>query len=180
MPLVLTQAAAYIQQRGTRSSIAKYLEKLEKLDKGDRLNRGILEEEDAGDLRRDSDAQNSIVPTWQISFEHIRKVRQSATDLLSFMCYCDRQAIPSVLLQTSSSDGTGDSTLHRGTTDGQSASDTEWNSSSQAEEEFDKDIATLEGYAFVSITLDSSTFEMHHLVQFVTQRWLESQGQAGH
>ena len=35
----------------------------------------------------------------------------------------------------------------------------------------------LEGYSFVSPTMDPSTFEMHRLVQVATRKWLESQGQ---
>jgi hypothetical protein len=176
MPLAMTQAAAYIQQRGKRSSIAKYLEKLRK---GDRSKGSILDE-DAGDLRRDPEARNAIILTWQISFEHIRKVRQSATDLLSLMCFCDRQAIPSILLQVPSMDERSDSTTQERTEGGESSSDTESETSSRAEEEFDKDIAMLEGFAFVSTTLDSSTFEMHRLVQFATRRWLDLQGQVEH
>ncbi|KAF1818788.1 uncharacterized protein K489DRAFT_390952 [Dissoconium aciculare CBS 342.82] len=176
MPLAMTQAAAYIQQRGMRSSIAKYLEKLQK---SDRLKKSVLDE-DAGDLRRDPEAKNAIILTWQISFEHIRKVRHSAADLLSLMCFCDRQAIPSVLLQVSDKDERRDSIARERADDGESTSGSGSEDSSQAEEEFDKDVAILEGFAFVSSTIDSSTFEMHRLVQLATRRWLDSQGEADH
>jgi hypothetical protein len=177
MPLAMTQAAAYIQQRGARWSIKKYLEKLQK---SDRSKTSILDDKDAGDLRRDSEANNAIILTWQLSFEHIRKVRQSAAGLLSLMCFCDRQAIPSMLLQVTDKDGRRDSMTRERTNDREDSSDDESETSSQAEDQFDKDVAMLEGFAFVSTTLETSTFEMHRLVQLATRRWLDSQGQAEH
>jgi hypothetical protein len=41
------------------------------------------------------------------------------------------------------------------------------------DDEFEEDIAMLRGYSFVFITADTTVFEMHRLVQFATQRWLE-------
>jgi len=43
---------------------------------------------------------NSIIITWQISFDHIRHVRPSAADLLSLMSFFDRQGISEALLQS--------------------------------------------------------------------------------
>jgi len=62
MPLALTQAAAYLRQMGGRCSIRKYTDKLRKSGKS---KKSILDE-DAGDLRRDREARNSIFLTWQI------------------------------------------------------------------------------------------------------------------
>ena len=53
---------------------------------------------DAGDPRGDSQASNSIITTWQISFEYIRNKRPSAARLLSLMSFFDRQGIPEFLL----------------------------------------------------------------------------------
>ena len=56
MPLALTQAAAYLRQMGGRCSVAKYIDKLRNSDKS---KKSILDK-DAGDLRRDREARNSI------------------------------------------------------------------------------------------------------------------------
>jgi hypothetical protein len=94
MPLAITQAAAYISQRAPRINISKYLYDFRGSDK----NRARLLQNDTGDIRRDSTASNSIIVTWQISFEHIRKERSSAARLLSLMSLFDRQGIPEALL----------------------------------------------------------------------------------
>lgn len=50
---------------------------------------------DVGDDRRDGEAAtNSVVVTWQVSFERIRDERPSAARLLSLMSLFDRQGIP--------------------------------------------------------------------------------------
>ena len=95
MPLAIVQAAAYIVQRGPRCSIQQYLDQFRE---SDRQKESLLDRE-GGQLRRDREANNSIMTTWQISFEYIRQVRSSATDLLSFMSFFDRQGIPEVLLR---------------------------------------------------------------------------------
>jgi hypothetical protein len=55
---------------------------------------------DEGDVRRDRAVTNSIILTWEISFEHIRKIRHSAAGLLSLMSFFDCQAIPETLLKS--------------------------------------------------------------------------------
>jgi len=95
IPLAITQAAAYIHRRAPRTSIVKYLKELQsKWSQGSPLNY------DVGDPRRDENASNSIITTWQISFEHIRTTRPSAAELLS-MSFFDRQGIPEDLLNDS-------------------------------------------------------------------------------
>jgi tetratricopeptide (TPR) repeat protein len=42
---------------------------------------------------------------------------------------------------------------------------------------FEEDIVTLRNYSFIGVTTDSSTFDMHGLVQLATRKWLEGQGQ---
>jgi hypothetical protein len=95
IPLAIVQATSYIAQRGLRYSMQKYLKKLKR---SDREKTSLLDVE-GGHLRRDWEAKNSIILTWQISFDHIRQSRPSAADLLSFMSWCDRQGIPESLLQ---------------------------------------------------------------------------------
>lgn len=59
MPLAITQAAAYIKQRGRRCLVGQYVEKMRK---SNRLKQSILDF-DARDLRRDKEARNSIMLT---------------------------------------------------------------------------------------------------------------------
>ena len=169
MPLAMAQAAAYIHKRAPRCSVQQYIEKLHRSQKSklSLLNR------DETDLRRDREASNSIISTWQISFEHVHSVRPSAADLLSFMSFFDRQAIPQALLlastipdsddvnQNGEDDDFGDNDL------GDSQSD-----SGSRMDELDEDILLLRDYSFISVTSDSAIFEMHALVQLATQKWL--------
>jgi hypothetical protein len=85
MPLAIVQAAAYILQRAPRSLVAKYLDEYRKTER----KRTSLLNYDKGQLRRDGEAKNSILVTWQISFEHIREMRPLAADLLSLMSFFD-------------------------------------------------------------------------------------------
>ena len=185
MPLALTQAAAYLGQMGGRCSVRKYMDKLQKSDKS---KKSILDE-DAGDLRRDREARNAIFLTWQISFEHVHKIRPSAAELLSLMSFCDRQAIPETLVRRhGSSDGSGTGEkglgddnfeLDDGSSDSVDSDDVSstGNAGDELNDAFDKDIRMLEGYSFVSPTTDASTFEMHRLVQVATRKWLKSRDQ---
>ncbi|KAF2190167.1 TPR-like protein [Zopfia rhizophila CBS 207.26] len=149
MPLAITQAAAYISQRTPRVTVSRYLLDLRK---GDR-DRAKLLDIDIEDSRRDGTASNSIITTWQISFEHIRRERPSATRLLSLMSLFDRQGIPESLLHG------------RYQEDNDPSSD------------FEDDLNTLISFSLVAIGVDGNHFKMHRLVQFSTRKWLELQGE---
>ncbi|CAN9281373.1 unnamed protein product [Alternaria alternata] len=90
MPLAIVQAAAYISQRSPRHSVSKYLEEFRK---SERKRSSLLSYND-GQLHRDWEAKNSIVVTWQISFEYIQQTWSSVADVLSLMSFFDRQGIP--------------------------------------------------------------------------------------
>jgi tetratricopeptide (TPR) repeat protein len=147
MPLALVQAAAYIRERAPRCSVQQYVEEYRQSDsrKTSLLNR------EAGQLRRDEAASNSVLITWQISFDHMRNTRESAADLLSLMSFFDRQGIQEALLRRPGSTANDDC--------------------------FEDSVITLRDYSFITVTRDASTFEMHSLVQLATRTWLESQGQ---
>lgn len=150
MPLAITQAAAYILQRAPRMTVSRYLAKIRSTDR----DRARLLEEHVGDSRRDSRASNSIITTWQISFEYIRKEQPSAARLLSLMCLFDRQGIPeSVLLNQYHKDDDNDDDDH--------------------DADFDDDIHTLNSFCLVRMNQDGSEFEMHRLVQYSTKQWLK-------
>ncbi|KAL5374129.1 hypothetical protein DPSP01_012190 [Paraphaeosphaeria sporulosa] len=103
MPLALVQAAAYISQRAPLCSVAQYLDRFRKSER----KRTSLLSYDKDHLRRDREAKNSIITTWQISFEYIQQTRPSAADLLSLMSFFDRQGIPKDVLQTQAEDQEG-------------------------------------------------------------------------
>ena len=182
MPLALTQAAAFMRHRAPRYSIEQYLESFEKSYKS---KPSLLIDRTAGDLRRDREAKNSILTTWQISFEHVQATKPSAARLLSLMSLCDRNGIQESLLRSpyqtkgSSTDASLSSNIgcrsSRNSSDVDSDNDTL--SSVVEDDDFEDDITTLRQFSFVSLTVDSSVFEMHRLVQLATRTWLKSQKQ---
>ena len=183
MPLAIVQAAAYISQRAPRHSVAKYLEEF-------RRNReGIsLLDYDAGQLRRDRDAKNSIFTTWQISFEHLQRTKPSAADLLSLMSFFDRQGIPEELIRSQKSGGASTASGSKALLgsrrlknlfrrdksklqDQQRHKETE-----QSGEVFEDNVTALRNLCFISVDVGRATFEMHRLVQLATQKWLAANG----
>jgi hypothetical protein len=81
MPLAVVQVAAFINQRALQCLVREYIEKFQKTDR----SKTSLLTHVAGHHRRDRDAKNSIILTWQISFNYIHQERPSAADLLSLM-----------------------------------------------------------------------------------------------
>jgi tetratricopeptide (TPR) repeat protein len=155
MPLAINQAAAYISQEWPRCSVQKYLEELVESDKA---KLSLLNLDD-GDLRRDKEATNSIIATWQISFNQIRRVRSSAADLLSLMSFFDRQSIPEKILREC-----GTSTQSRE------------HSPETVAQDFCLDVKILRSYSLIT-PATADTFTMHSLVQFTTRRWLQARSE---
>jgi hypothetical protein len=149
IPLAITQAAAFISQRTPHTTLFKYLQDLQKSD----TDRARLLNKRVTDARRDGKASNSIIATWQISFENIRKERPSASQLLSLICLFDRQGIPKSLL------------------------DRRYQESDEVEGDFDDNIYTLCSYSLIGTNVDTTEFEMHRLVQFSTKTWLKLSGE---
>ncbi|KAM0714640.1 hypothetical protein Q7P37_009938 [Cladosporium fusiforme] len=193
MPLAMAQAAAYIRQRAPRCSVQSYVEKLKK----SRKSKLSLLGRDEGDLRRDRDAKNSILSTWQISFEHVWSIRRSAANLLSLMSCFDRQAIPEALLRARNTELDEHATSRAKTdphiiddeesdqrdddSESRDSSDDEIEDTSATEgEDFEEDLVMLRGYSFIAVTKDTATFEMHSLVQLATQRWLQENQRLTH
>jgi tetratricopeptide (TPR) repeat protein len=166
MPLAISQAAAYIRQRAPRSSVVKYLSEFRKSERG----KASLLDYDAGDLRRDPSASNSITTTWQISFDHIRSVSPSAAELLSLMSFFDRQNIPDHLLQRGNESEKGNQ-CDSGDDSASTFSD------DGADNNFEDDITTLRNYSLIGVNKEGDAFEMHRLVQLSTRKWLEAYGQ---
>jgi hypothetical protein len=167
MPLAIVQAAIYISQRVPRYSVRQYLQDFRRSDR----KRTSLLNCDGEQLRRDREAVNSIITTWQISFDHIREIRPSAADLLSLMSFFDRQGIPEALLR--SRDEQRDSRHdqkennddnHTDIDTGYSDDDEDNGSRSSVNDRFEDDLLALRNYSFISVNIDGTTFEMHGLV----------------
>jgi hypothetical protein len=157
IPLAISQAAAYIGWRA-RMTVTRYIEEIRKSSE----RRESLLRWDAGELRRDASASNSIVTTWMKSFEQIRKERRSAAELLLLMSFFNPQGIPESSLRRYRK--------HLVSTPG--ARDEE--KQKEIESAFDEDLDTLQAYSLVSVTADADTCEMHASVQFCTRVWLAS------
>ncbi|OCL04339.1 hypothetical protein AOQ84DRAFT_324569, partial [Glonium stellatum] len=141
LPLAITQAAAFISEnRITLSAYLKYLH-------ADDAN--ILDNE-FYDWRRDSEKSNSVIQTWKLSFDQIRRQNPRAANILSLMAVLDRQGVQSFLLRED-----------------------------QGEAEFIKAIGTLRAFSFITAEKGGEVFEMHRLVQLATQKWLHFQGLLG-
>ncbi|KAI4193680.1 MAG: hypothetical protein LQ350_008211 [Teloschistes chrysophthalmus] len=144
MPLAISQAAAYIRQRAPRTTISKYLNDFRRSEK----DRASLLNHAVRDRRRDERALNSILRTWQISFEYIQMDRPSAARLLSLMSFFDRQGIPEELI----------------------TSRYEENKSTM---DFEEDVKVLQSFSLIALGIKTDVFEMHRLVQFAIRKWLE-------
>ncbi|KAJ5343592.1 uncharacterized protein N7506_003416 [Penicillium brevicompactum] len=95
MPLAMVQAASYISHHSPRCSVLRYLDML-RCSESQAMK---LLRRESHVTHRDWEAKNSILLTWQISFDYIREIRQSAADLLSLMSFFDRQGIPESILK---------------------------------------------------------------------------------
>ena len=143
LPLAITQAAAYISARATRMTVSKYLNLYHQ---GEANQRRLLDE-DSGDLRRDQGVPNSVIRTWQISFDQIKRMSPRSAELLSLTAMLDRQGIPESLLSATYQDPL----------------------------DFEDALSTLHEFSLIIIEKGGKSFEMHRLVQLATRKWLEQQ-----
>ena len=181
MPLALSQAASYIFQGAPRMTIAKYLQYLEK---GDHIRAKMLNKA-SGDSRRDATASNSVLSTWQISFEFIRRERPSSARLLSLMSQFDRHGIPEQLLLGSYLESfnhdlkTDDSFPQSSAKNGLAVTKSRQASSDIDDSglEFEDDLRMLMNFLLVTVDVSGDQFEIHALVQLATREWLELHGE---
>ncbi|KAJ5975379.1 hypothetical protein N7481_009086 [Penicillium waksmanii] len=170
MPLAIVQAASYIQIRAPRYSVSHYLRDFQK---SDREATKLLEEE-AGYLYRDWEAKNSILVTWQLSFDYIRQTKPSAAKLLSFMSFFDREGIPeNLILRQPQVNEISSPELPNEFSDRET-------SEFELGADFEDNVAILSNYSFISVKENSTSFTMHRLVQLTTRAWLKSHGQIDH
>jgi hypothetical protein len=164
VPLAIIQAAAYISDPDRGCSVRQYLNEFQK---NDRKKIRLLKSEE-GQFRRDGEAKNSVLITWQISFESIRESRRSAADLLSLMSFFDRQGIPKALLYIHSG---------RDIEETRSEDDNDSEAQSSVTDELNDDILMLRRYSLISMNIDRTIFSMHNLVQVATRTWLAANGE---
>ncbi|KAH6648299.1 hypothetical protein BKA67DRAFT_521943 [Truncatella angustata] len=182
IPLAIVQAAAYITQRAPFCSVQQYLDRFRE---NDRKKESLLNRE-GGQLRRDREAKNSIIVTWQISFEHVRQVRNSAADLLSFMSFFDGQGIPTVLVRNRNESTITQSKYAKRNDENRDGADhisdhddreEESVSESEPDDSFEGDVIALRNYSFISVSNDGKTLTIHALVQLATRKWLAENNQ---
>lgn len=101
-------------------------------------------DENLPDPRRYPDSENSITRTLNMLLDQIAKHFPRAADLLSLMVQLDQHAIPKAVLK------------HK----------------SDRSIEFNKAIGILQAYLLIKAEKSRSSFEVHWLIQLLTQRWL--------
>ncbi|KAF5570939.1 gamma-glutamylputrescine oxidoreductase, partial [Fusarium pseudoanthophilum] len=146
LPLILVQAAAFIQENGI--SVRDYLTLL-KNDK----NMVELLNEDFETSGRDPDSLRAVARTWMISFRQIRQQNKLAGELLSLVSTFHHQHISGNLL-----------------VDYVSCIYDRENSL-----ELVKAIGVLKAFSIVSAAKDNG-ISMHRLIQLVMRRWLFQEG----
>ena len=142
IPLAITQAAAFISENNL--NLAEYLELLHANDSEVQY----LLDKDLGDLRRDSESQNSVIRTWKLSFDLISKQNPRAAEMLSFMAVIDRQGVSKSLL-----DNKADSKV-----------------------DIVKALGTLQAFSLITVENNDADYQLHRLMQLATRKWLELQG----
>ncbi|KAI9655944.1 MAG: hypothetical protein M1829_000454 [Trizodia sp. TS-e1964] len=157
IPLALAQATKDLNKRPSKHSVREFI-------KTTPLN-------NEGNFRQEQGAYNSIIFTWQVSFDRIQQESPSAAELLSLMSFFDGQGIPKGLIQNRDEIGNGYRNLgrrYKSMDDGQGASE------NSATEIFEADVSVLRDYFFIKININNQNFEMHRLVQLSARYWLEA------
>ena len=143
LPLAITQATAFLVEN--QISIADYLDILQKDDSEMKDFLAI----DIYDPARDSDLSNSILQTWKVSFDQIKKQKPLAAEILSLMAVLDRQAISDKLLCRGKNIGI----------------------------DFQMAVGMLKAFSMIKAESGDKVFSTHRLVHLATQRWLELEGE---
>ncbi|KAH6680037.1 kinesin light chain 3 [Plectosphaerella plurivora] len=173
IPLALNQAVAYINQRIPRVTAASYLQEFRKSEK----RKDSLLRSDKGDLGRHDEVSNSVVVTWQVTFEQIRRERPRAANLLSLMSQFQAQNIPEEMLHDYEDDSA--CSIKKGA-DAVNAEIEGGGESNEDEmrQDFEDDMNVLRGYSLVSLLAEEGLCEMHPLVQVCTRSWISETGDA--
>ena len=134
LPLAITQAAAFISQNSI--SIAEYLGFVQ----ADEQEIKELLDEDLYDVRRDQDVQTTVLRTWKLSFDIIKKQKPRAVGILSLMACLDCNGIPIYLLESPGEKGLA----------------------------FKMALGILQAFSMIRAETGGAMFAMHRLVQLST------------
>jgi tetratricopeptide (TPR) repeat protein len=164
LPLAVSQAAAYIRRMST--TLREYLSKLAR----HRKRRKVLRESEF-DRHRRPGLSNSILETWDISMEQIRRENEMAYDILHVLAFLDSQNIPleiMIKMATLRSEKLIDN--RQG---GESTRSVSSGSDSEDDDDEVLHAATrLQEFSFLHLRASEGTsrvYEMHKLVQEATQ-----------
>lgn len=162
LPLAISQAAAYT--RRTQTEIKTYLSKLQQ---GKRRWKALKESE--FDRHRREHVSNSILETWRISIEYIRRENEMAYHILHILAFTDNQNIPNALVKCAATYGieVRDAQKDVAIRDLDSSSDDDDN-----DEEIIGAITRLREFSFLSARAsngENQAYEMHKLVQEATR-----------
>ncbi|KAJ4243339.1 hypothetical protein NW762_014825 [Fusarium torreyae] len=167
IPLAINQAAAYINRRSPRVTVESYLKEFY----GNEKQKDSLLRSDKGDLGRRDGVSNSVVMTWQVTFEQIRREQPRAANLLSLMSQFQAQNIPEIMLRSyDDASTTPDDEIDADAVDIGSESAGE-----SGRIDFENDMDVLRGYSLVNFST-MGLLEMHSLVQFCTRSWISEFG----
>ncbi|KAL8870461.1 MAG: hypothetical protein Q9174_003506 [Haloplaca sp. 1 TL-2023] len=97
LPLALSQAAAFMTKR--RKTVAEYI----KLLRNQSTKSRVLDHRTLHHGREDRSSE-SVMSTWWITFQHLRKESPRSAELLAMISLLDRQRIPLALFQGSFTD----------------------------------------------------------------------------
>ncbi|KAB8067091.1 TPR-like protein [Aspergillus leporis] len=171
LPLAITQAASCIRNRIPRCSVRQYLTDFQASD----YEAVKLLKKETACLDRDWEAENSVLMTWQMSFNCIQRQRASAADLLSLMSFFDRQDISEDLIRIHPN------AVHTATSElRDNSSDEESSPEPGLCFDFEDDVEMLRNYSFISTNDCGISFSMHRLVQLTTRAWLKSHNKLNH
>jgi hypothetical protein len=149
LPLVLVQAAAYMQEK-----FVPIKRDLELLDKSDHDVVDLLSQ-DFETVGRDLETPRAVIETWILSFDQTQRENTFAGELLAVKGLLDRHAIPLEFLS--------------------SYSEQQLEQEGRGEVRLIEALGVLKVFSFV-VEKDQG-LDMHRLVQSVTRRWLFKEGQ---
>ncbi|KFY74393.1 hypothetical protein V499_05575 [Pseudogymnoascus sp. VKM F-103] len=148
IPLAITQACAYLEHSAFDESTPMTIAEYEALFLETKSTQLYLLKTDRSDARRDTELPSSVVTTWQISFEQIKREDPLAADILSLIGVLDRQGIPKSLLSLDDNSAKTREALSR-----------------------------LLAFCLIKAEKGNESFEMHHLVQLSLRAWLDDRSE---
>jgi tetratricopeptide (TPR) repeat protein len=151
IPLALTQAVAYIWEKGC--PIQRYLALYEK----SRVNALILLGHSATNSLAEDEARNAVTTTWMMSFTQIKDQNTLAADILSLLAFLDRHCIPDELIRRRDP----------------SLSDMDFEEACGLLKGF----SLIEEIPLTLRGESHAAFSLHRMVQLVTQEWLKFYGE---